>query len=68
MAEAERICALNDYCPYEEKYNPFTGGRGTEAQVRKFRLQWNYFRGSYLRFEDCITAYGADDYLINKDE
>ena len=58
MAEAERLCLKHNHVLYDDKFNPFLNGKGTESQVRKFRLQWKWYRGSYLRFEDCMEAYG----------
>ena len=58
MSEAERLCTKHDHTFYDDKFNPFLNGGGTEAQVRKFKLHWNYCRGSYLRFEECMEAYG----------
>ena len=68
MSEAERLCTKNNHVMYEDRFNPFLEDKGTEAQVRKFRLHWNYWRGSYLRFEDCMDAYGAGEYLVKKEK
>ena len=67
MAEAERLCLASGYLPYNHELNPFTEGRGTDAQVRKFQMQWNYVLCLNSRSSEMELDYSTLDGTLPKE-